>query len=59
LAGSSAVKEFILGSELTVLRASLFDGLPLDPFALFDGGGPAEVGIRSMTPVRLMPLAVQ
>ena len=29
-----------------MLQAPLFDGLPFDPFALFDDGlGPAEVGI--------------
>ena len=29
-----------------MLQAPMFDGLPLDPFTLFDdGGGPAEVGI--------------
>ncbi len=29
-----------------MLQAPMFDGLSLDPFALFDdGGGPAEVGI--------------
>ena len=37
----------MLGSELAVLQAPMFDGLSLGPFALFDDGlGPAEVGIR-------------
>ena len=36
----------MLGGELAVLQAPIFDGLPLDPFALFDDGQrPAEVGI--------------
>ena len=36
----------MLGGELAVLQAPIFDGLSLDPFALFeDGLGPAEVGV--------------
>ena len=36
----------MLGGELAVLQASMFDGLAFDPFALFDDGlGPAEVGV--------------
>ena len=36
----------MLGGELAVLQAPIFDSLSFDPFALFeDGGGPAEVGI--------------
>lgn len=36
----------MLGGELAVLQASMFDGLSLDPFALFDDGWcPAEVGV--------------
>ena len=36
----------MLGGELAVLQAPMFDGLSLDPFALFDDGwGPAEVGV--------------
>jgi len=36
----------MLCGELAVLQASMFDGLSLDPFALFDDGcGPAEVGV--------------
>lgn len=36
----------MLGGELAVLQASMFDGLSFDPFALLeDGLGPAEVGI--------------
>jgi len=35
----------MLGGELAVLQAPIFDGLSLDPFASFDDGvGPAEVG---------------
>ena len=36
----------MLGGELAVLQAPMFDGLSFDPFALFDDGcGPAEVGV--------------
>ena len=36
----------ILSGELAVLQASVFDGLPFDPFALLDDGvSPAEVGV--------------
>ena len=36
----------MLGGELAVLQAAMFDGLSLDPLALFDDGiGPAEVGV--------------
>jgi integrase len=36
----------MLGGELSVLQAPMFDGLLLDPFALFDDDrSPAEVGI--------------
>ena len=36
----------MLGGELAVLQAPMFDGLSLDPFSSFDDGRrPAEVGI--------------
>ena len=36
----------ILGGELAVLQAPMFDGLSFDPFALFDDGlGSPEVGV--------------
>ena len=36
----------MLGGELAVLQAPMFDGLPFDPFSLLDdGAGPAEVGV--------------
>jgi len=36
----------MLGGELAVLQAPIFDGLSLDPFTLLDDGSrPAEVGI--------------
>ena len=36
----------MLGGELAVLQAAMFDGLAFDPFALFeDGLCPAEVGV--------------
>jgi hypothetical protein len=36
----------MLGGELAVLQAPMFDGLSLDPFSLFDDvAGPAEVGV--------------
>ena len=37
----------MLGGELAVLQAPMFDGLSLDPFALFDDGrGLAELCVR-------------
>lgn len=36
----------MLGGELAVLQAPMFDGFSFDPFTLFDDGRcPAEVGI--------------
>ena len=36
----------MLGGELAVVQAPMFDGLPFDPFSLFyDGIGPAEIGV--------------
>ena len=36
----------MLCGDLAVLQAPMFDGLSLDPFALFDDGrGPAKVGV--------------
>jgi len=36
----------MLCGERAVLQAPMLDGLPLDPFPLFDDGfGPAEVGV--------------
>jgi len=36
----------MLGGELAVKQAPMFDDLPFDPFALFDDGRcPAEVGV--------------
>ena len=36
----------MLGGELAVLQAPIFDGLSFDPFALFDDGlRSAEVGV--------------
>ena len=38
----------MLGGELAVLQAPMFDGLSLDPFAQFDDcRSPAEVGVGS------------
>src|SRR3546814_7213460 len=43
---SDLVVGLILSGELAVQQAPMFDGLPFDPFALFDDGiGPAEVGV--------------
>lgn len=37
---------WVLGGELAVLQAPMFDGVSLDPFTLFDDGwGPAEAGV--------------
>ena len=51
----------MLGGELAVLQASMFDGLAFDPFALFDDGlGPAEVGVggRHVVQARVIPLVI-
>ena len=38
----------MLGGELAVLQAPIFDGLSLDLFpSLDDGAGPAEVGLAA------------
>ena len=40
----------MLGGELAVLQAPMFDGLSLDPFSLFDDvAGPAEVGVMVLS----------
>jgi len=51
----------ILGGELAVLQAPIFDGLSLDPFALFDDGWrPAEVGVggRHVVQALVVPLVI-
>lgn len=51
----------MLGGELTVLQAPMFDGLSLDPFTLFDDGWcPAEVGVggRHIVQVLVVTLVV-
>ena len=51
----------MLGGELAVLQAPMFDGLSLDPFALADDGlGPAEVGIggRHVVQALVIPLVI-
>jgi len=36
----------ILGGDLAVLQAPIFDGFSFDPFSLFDDGfGPTKVGV--------------
>lgn len=48
----------MLGGELAVLQAAMFDGLSLDPFALFDDGfGPAEVGVGRRDVVEALVVA--
>ncbi len=48
----------MLGGELAVLQASMFDGLSLDPFALADDGlGPAEVGVSRRHVVEALVVA--
>ena len=48
----------MLGGELAVLQAPMFDGLSLDPFALFDDGlGPAEVGVRGCHVIEALVVA--
>ena len=49
----------MLGGELAVLQAPMFDGLSLDPFALFDDGGrPAEVGVGGRHVVQALVVAL-
>ncbi len=49
----------MLGGELAVLQAPMFDGLSLDPFALFDDGlGPAEVGVGGRHIVEALVVAL-
>ncbi len=49
----------MLGGELAVLQAPMFDGLSLDPFALFDVGlRPAEVGIGGCHIVQALVVAL-
>ena len=49
----------MLGGELAVLQAPMFDGLSLDPFALFDDGRcPAEVGVGGRHVVQALVVAL-
>ena len=51
----------MLGGELAVLQAPMFDGLSLDPFALFyDGLGPAKVSVsgRHVVQALVIPLVI-
>ena len=49
----------MLSGDLAVLQAAMFDGLSLDPFALFDDGpGPAEVGIGGCHVVQALMVAL-
>ncbi len=49
----------MLGGELAVLQAPIFDGLLLDPFALSDYGCcPAEVGIGGRHIVQALVIAL-
>ena len=51
----------MLGGELAVLQAPMFDGLSFDPFALFyDGLGSPEVGVgrRHIVQALVIPLVV-
>jgi hypothetical protein len=49
----------MLGGELAVLQAPMFDGLSLDPFALFDDGwSPAEVAIGGRHVVQALVIAL-
>ena len=48
----------MLGGELAVLQASMFDGLSVGPFALFeDGLGSPEVGIGGRHIVQALVIA--
>ena len=49
----------MLGGELAVLQAAIFDGLSFDPFALFeDGLGSPEVGIGGRHIVQALVIAL-
>ena len=49
----------MLGGELAVLQAPMFDGLSLDPFSLFDDGrGSAEVGVGGRYVVQALMIAL-
>jgi len=49
----------MLCGELAVLQAPMFDGLSLDPFALFDDGrSPAEVGVGGRHVVQALVVAI-
>ncbi len=48
----------MLCGDLSVLQASMLDGLAFDPFALFDDGlGPAEVGVGRCDVVEALVVA--
>jgi len=50
----------ILGGELAVLQAPIFDGLSFDPLSLFnDGLCPAEVGIGGRDVVQASVVAAR
>ncbi len=49
----------MLGGDLAVLQAPMFDGLSLDPFTLFDDGWcPAEVGVGGRHIVQALVVAL-
>jgi hypothetical protein len=49
----------ILGGELAVLQAPIFDSLSFDPFALLDDGlRPAEVGVGGRDVVQALVIAL-
>jgi hypothetical protein len=49
----------ILGGELAVLQAPIFDSLSFDPFALLDDGFcPAEVGVGGRDVVQALVIAL-
>jgi hypothetical protein len=48
----------MLSGDFAVLQAPIFDGLSLDPFALFDDGwGSAEVGVGGRHVVQALVIA--
>jgi hypothetical protein len=49
----------ILGGQLAVLQAPIFDSLSFDPFSLFDDGlCPAEVGVGRCDVVQALMMAL-
>ena len=56
---SQAQRDLVLGGELAVLQAPIFDSLSFDPFTLLDDGlRPAEVGVGRRRVVQTLVIAL-